>query len=159
MHGRLQRIAGAGLGGIVGTVFDVAVLVALVESGAPVALAAFLGAAAGAVVCFTVNKRWAFRDPSPLALRQVAAFTAVAAVTATLMAIAMHVATHELHLPYLVSKAMCAAVVFATWSYPAQRRLVFRGIARPRIVDGELVDDDIEYDEVELSFDPRRSLA
>ena len=30
------------------------------------------------------------------------------------------------HVPYLLAKSMCAAVVFVAWSYPAQKRLVFR---------------------------------
>jgi hypothetical protein len=38
---------------------------------------------------------------------------------------------HQAHLPYLVAKALCAAAVFAVWSYPAQRRLVF--VARPAL--------------------------
>jgi putative flippase GtrA len=120
---------GAGLGGAVGSSADIAVLIALVESGVRVAGAAFLGAATGAVVCFVVNKRWAFRDRSPVTLRQVASFAAVAAVTATLMAIAMHLAVEGAGVPYLAAKALCAAAVFVVWSYPAQRRLVF--VARP----------------------------
>jgi putative flippase GtrA len=122
---------GAGLGGAIGTSADLAVLVALVESGGRVAGAAFAGAATGAAVCFVVNKRWAFRDRSPVTVRQLATFAAVAAVTATLMAIAMHLAVERAGAPYLAAKALCAAVVFAVWSYPAQRRLVF--VARPAL--------------------------
>jgi putative flippase GtrA len=140
---RLRRIAGAGLGGLAGTALDVAVLVTLVESGAPISVAAFAGAAAGAAVCFTLNKRLAFGDRTPLSARQLGTFAAVAAVSATLMAIAMHLATHEARLPYLLAKALCAATVFAVWSYPAQRRLVFRRPESP----------------LELSLDPARSLA
>jgi putative flippase GtrA len=116
---------GAGLGGAVGSSADLTVLIALVESGVRVAGAAFAGAATGAVVCFVVNKRWAFRDRSPVTLRQAATFAAVAAVTATLMAVAMHVAVDGAGVPYLAAKALCAAAVFVIWSYPAQRRLVF----------------------------------
>jgi hypothetical protein len=31
-----------------------------------------------------------------------------------------------LGVPYLLAKLICAAIVFAVWTYPAQRRLVFR---------------------------------
>ena len=116
----------AGLGGLAGTAIDVVALVALVESGVPVAVAAFLGAACGAGVCFAVNKYWAFRDPSPLSLRQVGAFGLVSVGTALMMAVAMHVVSVWGGVPYLLAKALCAALIFATWSYPAQRRIVFR---------------------------------
>ena len=79
-----------------------------------------------AVASFAVSKYVAFRDPSPVRLRQVAAFALVALATALFTAIAMQVAAVALGVPYLVAKALCAALVFVLWSYPAQRRLVFR---------------------------------
>jgi hypothetical protein len=42
------------------------------------------------------------------------------------MALAMHLVAVTLGVPYLVAKLICAAVVFAAWTYPAQRRIVFR---------------------------------
>jgi putative flippase GtrA len=129
-------LLGAGLGGAIGSVADIAVLITLHESGAPVAAAAFAGAAAGAGICFAVNKRWAFRDRTPVSFRQVGTFAAVAVVTATLMAFAMHAAVEWMGVPYLLAKALCAAAVFAAWSYPAQRRLVFA----PRVARDALHD-------------------
>jgi hypothetical protein len=46
--------------------------------------------------------------------------------TATLMALAMQLFAVKLGVPYLLAKLICAALVFAAWTYPAQRRLVFR---------------------------------
>jgi putative flippase GtrA len=108
---------------------DVGVLVLMVEHHAPVAVAAFCGAAGGAVVNFALNKYFAFRDRSPLNGRQLARFGLVAVATAVLMAIAMQVVAVELGVPYLLAKLICAAAVFAVWSFPAQRRLVFRRAA------------------------------
>jgi len=116
----------AGCGGAVGSLLDVAVLVRLVEHGAPVAVAAFCGAVAGAVTNFALNKYVAFRDRSPIHGRQLARFGLVAVATAMLMAIAMQLVAVRLGVPYLVAKLVCAAAVFAVWTYPAQRRLVFR---------------------------------
>jgi len=31
--------------------------------------------------------------------------------------------------PYLAAKALCSLAVFAAWTYPAQRRLVFAAAA------------------------------
>lgn len=122
----IRQLAAAGVGGAVGTGLDIAVLVLLVEHGARVAVAAFCGAAAGALVNFTLNKYVAFRDHSRIAVRQLVRFGLVTVATALLMAGAMQLVAVELGVPYLLAKLICAAVVFAVWTYPAQRRLVFR---------------------------------
>jgi len=144
---RAQHLLTASLGGIAGTAVDLGVLVLLVEHGAPVPVAAFAGAASGAGVCFAANKYWAFRDRSPLSVRQVGSFGLVALTTAVIMAIAMQVAAVWLGLPYLVAKALCAAAVFCLWSYPAQRRFVFPATAAEADLD------------VGLDLDPSHSLA
>jgi len=142
----------AALGGIVGSVLDIAVLVLCVESGVAVPVAAFLGAAAGAGACFLANKYWAFRDPRPLSLRQVSSFGLVAVGTALLMALAMSVVSVGMGVPYLKAKAICAATVFLFWSYPAQRRFVFRhALGEPGFDDDDL--DDLE------DADPAKSFA
>jgi putative flippase GtrA len=117
------------MGGAVGSVIDIATLVLMVEGGAPVAGAAFCGAAAGAAMNFLLNKYVAFRDRSPITPQQLARFGFVAVATAVLMALAMQLVAVELGVPYLIAKLICAAAVFAVWSYPAQRRLVFRRAA------------------------------
>jgi putative flippase GtrA len=122
----IRQLAAAGVGGAVGTGLDIAVLVLLVEHGARVPVAAFFGAAAGALVNFTLNKYVAFRDRSRISARQVMRFGLVTVATAILMAGAMQLVAVELGVPYLLAKLICAAVVFAVWTYPAQRRLVFR---------------------------------
>lgn len=112
-----------------GSALDVSVLVLMVEHGARVPVAAFCGAAAGAVMNFVLNKYFAFRDRSPLGARQIARFALVAVATAILMALAMELVAVRLGVPYLLAKLVCAATVFAVWTYPAQRRLVFRRTA------------------------------
>lgn len=124
-------MAAAGFGGICATAVDVLVLVLLVERGAAVALAAFVAAACGAAVAFTMNKYIAFRDRSPISLHQCARFGLVAVATALLMAAAMHVIVVGFGTPYLAAKVLCSALVFVAWTYPAQRHLVFR--RRPRL--------------------------
>ena len=113
------------LGGIAATVVDVVVLTTLVELGVAVALAAAIGVLAGAVAGFGASKYVAFRDRTPLSVRQVGAFGLVAVGTALLMAIAMQVSAVWLGVPYLLAKALCAAVLFFAWSLPAQKRFVF----------------------------------
>jgi putative flippase GtrA len=126
-----RELLTAGIGGAFGTGLDLGVLVFLVGRHVPIPLAAFIAALAGAATNFTLNKYVAFRDRSPISLGQVARFDFVAVVAALLMAGAMKVATATLGVPVVAAKLASAAVVFAIWTYPAQRRLVFaRGAAR-----------------------------
>lgn len=128
----LRELLTAGFGGVVATCFDISFLVLLVESGVSVPAAAFFAAAGGGVMNFVLNKYIAFRDRSPITLQQLSRFGVVAVATAMLMAVAMKVVAVELGVPYVLAKLICAALVFATWTYPAQRKLVFaRRSARP----------------------------
>ena len=92
-------------------------------------VAAFAGAVVGAVVNFGLNKYIAFRDRSRITGQQLVRFGIVAVATAMLMALAMQLVAVWLGVPYLLAKLLCAAAVFAVWTYPAQRRLVFRRAA------------------------------
>ena len=123
---QLREMLKAGLGGVAATATDVSLLVLLVKHGTPVPVAAFLCAAAGAAVGFTMNKYIAFRDHSRISWKQVARFGGVAVLTALFMALAMQIIAVQLHVPVLIAKAICSAVVFVAWTYPAQRRFVFR---------------------------------
>ena len=123
---QLREMFTAGLGGVAATAADVSLLVLLVKHGTPVPLAAFISAAAGAAVGFTMNKYIAFRDRSRISWKQVARFGGVAVLTACFMALAMQLIAVDLHVRVIVAKAICSAVVFVAWTYPAQRRFVFR---------------------------------
>jgi putative flippase GtrA len=126
MRNEMRKILRAGLAGGCATTTDVTVLTRLVHHGAPIALSAFAGAVCGAVVCFVMNKYVTFRDRSPLHVRQVARFGMVASCTAVITALAMQLLAVVLGVPYLLAKAVCAVLVFSCWSYPAQKRVVFR---------------------------------
>ncbi len=121
-----RQLLTAGFGGAVASLFDIAALVLMVESGVSVPVAAFLAAGAGAVMNFLLNKYIAFRDRSPVTLEQLGRFAGVAVTTAMLMALTMKIVAVELGVQYMVAKVVCAALVFVVWSYPAQRKLVFR---------------------------------
>jgi putative flippase GtrA len=120
-----RQLLAAAVAGALGTGLDLGVLVWLVGHHAPVPLAAFIATLAGAATNFTLNKYVAFHNRSRLTLAQVLRFDVVAVVAALLMAAAMKLATATLGLPVVVAKLACAAMVFAVWTYPAQRRLVF----------------------------------
>ena len=120
-----RQLLTAGIAGALGTGLDLGVLVLLVGHHVSIPLATFIAALAGAVANFALNKYVAFRDRSPITVGQIARFNVVAVVAALLMAAAMKIATANLGVPVVAAKLACAAVVFAIWTYPAQRRLVF----------------------------------
>jgi putative flippase GtrA len=125
-----KRFWRVGLGGLMSSIVDVTVLLVMVELvGAHVTLAAFAAASAGAVSSFCISKFWAFSDPSPLRLPQIARFGLMAVGAALLLASGVHVLAVWLRLPYLFAKAVSAVAVFCGWTYPVQSRLIFR---RPR---------------------------
>ena len=117
----------AGLGGAVGSAFDVVTLLLLVKlTPTSIPVAAFLAAGVGAVVCFVMNKYLAFRDGKPVTVEQLVRFGLVAVATGILTAGAMKIVAVDLHVPVLIAKALCAAAVFVAWTFPAQRRFVFK---------------------------------
>lgn len=122
-----REMLAAGFGGAVGSLFDFATLVLLVEyARANIPLSAWLASAAGAVACFLLNKHLAFRDRTPVTASQVMRFGGVAVATACLTAVLMKIVAVDLGVDYLLAKLLCAVAVFIAWTYPAQRRLVFR---------------------------------
>ena len=124
-RGMPRQLAASGIAGIGATSVDVGALALQVHHGVHVALAAFIAATLGAIAGFTLNKYVAFRDRSPVTLAQLARFAIVALGTALLVAGGMELVAVQLHVPYLAAKALCSLAVFAAWTYPAQRRLVF----------------------------------
>ena len=117
----MRKLIASGTSGGIATGTDVATLVLLVRHGVLVPVATFLGCAAGAVVCFTLNKYIAFRDRSKITAKQLARFGIVAVATALLMALAMELVAVKLGVPTLLAKVICSIVVFAAWSYPAMQ--------------------------------------
>ena len=130
----LREAVGSGACGALATGVDVSALVLLVHHHTPVPAAAFVGAFAGAVTNFVLNKYVAFRDPRPVTTHQLARFGIVAVASALLMALLMEIVAVKLHVPYLLAKLVCAALVFAGWTYPAQRRVFGRPAVRKETV-------------------------
>src|SRR5690606_33338973 len=87
----------------------------------------------GGIANFLINKYWAFDDEAPLEIRQITLYAMVSVVTAAFVAVAVHILAVLIGLPYLLAKAIAAALVFLCWTYPAQSRLVFpsAGAAAP----------------------------
>lgn len=120
-----RQLLTAALGGVAATALDVGLLVLMVRHHVSVPRATFVAAVGAAGASFLINKYVAFRDRSPINLGQLVRFHFVAVVAALLMAAAMKLVAVGLSVPLVIAKLGCAAMVFAIWTYPAQRRLVF----------------------------------
>jgi putative flippase GtrA len=120
-----RQLVIAGVAGVAGTSLDVGALVLMVKHGTAIPVATFLAALVGAATIFVLNKYVAFRDHSPVNVSQLARFGFVAVSAAMLMAVAMKIVAVKFAVPVVMAKLICAAIVFAIWTYPAQRRLVF----------------------------------
>lgn len=146
----MTKLVRVGVSGAVATGLDIAALVFLVEAmRSHVTLAAFLAAALGGVCNFLINKYWAFRDGSPIDLRQVTVYAFVSLVTAAFVAATVHLLAVVMVLPYLLAKAIAAVLVFLVWTYPAQARLVFPLAGHPEMFDADEPDaeDSLSFDE------------
>jgi putative flippase GtrA len=120
-----RELLGAGMASVVATGADLGLLVVLVAHHVTVGVATFVAALGGAAVSFALGKYVAFRDGAPLSVRQIVRFDVVAVVAALLVAVAVKVVAGGLGVPVVAAKLACAALVFAVWTYPAQKRFVF----------------------------------
>jgi putative flippase GtrA len=131
LSSRIKRFVAASLASSIAGIVDLALLVAFVEVGTRVPVAAFVASACGAIVHFTWSKYLAFRDRSSLAIGQMLRFAGVALATALLTAFAMQLFAVELRAPYALAKVACSVLVFVGWTYPAQRYFVFTSAIAP----------------------------
>lgn len=110
------------------TAADFLLMAVLVKSGrmAPWS-AALVGAATGAFINFSLNRRHTFVGASrgrfsPQATR----YALVSSGSALLNAAGEHVGTNALGLPYFAVRIVVAACVALGWNYPLHRAVVFR---------------------------------
>ena len=125
----------AGLSSVAAGGVDLIVLVALVNHGVSVAVAAFIAAVSGAVAEFAGSKYLAFCDRTPVTVRQVVRFAGVSLAGALFIALTIQLFAVGLGVQYVLAKLLGSTLVFAAWTYPAQRYLVFRtpGPEAPRL--------------------------
>ena len=85
----------------------------------------------GLVICFIVNRQWAFRAGSGAPGPQLARHTFVVGGGLLLGLCLMWLQVHGLGLPYQVSWLAAGSVVFFTWTFPMQRWFTFRAALAP----------------------------
>jgi putative flippase GtrA len=118
-----QFIAFSGVG-VVAAVAHYGVLILLVEMGgiSPV-VATLWGFVAGAIVSYTLNRRFTFRSDRPHR-SAVPRFLAVTAGGFVLNGVAMWLLNEQWGIPYLVAQVIATAVVLF-WNFTANRFWTF----------------------------------
>ena len=132
---RWATLARHQLASAVATAADFALMTLLVEfAGAAPAAATLAGALLGAVINFTLNRRFTFRTAEqgpagPEALR----YAAVSAASAVLNATGEYIGTVWLGAPYLLVRVVVSLAVSLGWNFPLHRSWVFQSApAEPR---------------------------
>ena len=115
------------LGAFTATAVDFLVMITAVELlRAPPALAAAMGALAGAVTNFTLGRLWIFRATSGGVLRQAQRYAMVSAASAGWNAMGEYVLHNVAHVEYVVARVLVSFAVGLLWNFPLHRRFVFR---------------------------------
>jgi len=110
--------------GAAGTLAQYVILVALVEgAGVDVVAASTLGAVAGALVNYALNRRYTFGGASPH-VRSLPRFLAVAAAGIGLNAVVLALLAGYTALPYLAAQVIATALVLVA-GFVANRRWSF----------------------------------
>ena len=123
----LRLVAKSGSASIIGSIIDFLIMIALVEwAGCHPALATFIAAALGAIAIFFLNQRWVFQADLRKTLSQLVQFSSMAGITLLLNTGLMFLMVEALDMPYLISRAVISLVLFAGWSYPLSRFVIFR---------------------------------
>jgi putative flippase GtrA len=112
------------------TALDFGTLVGLTElARVNYVLATWIGTVVGSLANFTINKAWAFSARDAPAVPALGRFVVVQAGASGLHTAGVWALTRFGRLPYPVSKAAVAAVVYLVWNYPLNRRFVFHSAA------------------------------
>jgi putative flippase GtrA len=115
------------MGAVTATAIDFLVMIALVELlRVPAALAAAMGALAGAVTNFTLGRSWVFRVRSEGVLPQAARYAVVSAASAGWNALGEYVLHDAGHVGYVIARVVVSVTVGLLWNFPLHRRFVFR---------------------------------
>jgi putative flippase GtrA len=118
------------LGAVTATAVDFAAMIALVEAlGVSPVVATAAGATLGAVTNFVLGRVWIFRRHVGHWAAQAARYAVVSAAGAGLNAFGEHVAHDVAGLQYVVGRVFVSVGVSLLWSFPMQRRFVFREAA------------------------------
>jgi len=125
--GRLRTLAGHQLASFVSGAVDFLTMIAFVRWMAlSPTLATVFGAAAGAVVNYSLGRSVVFPDHAGDVGPQMARYALVSATSLLLNAFGEYVLAERLGVQYVLARAVIALSVSVLWNFPLQRHFVFR---------------------------------
>jgi putative flippase GtrA len=115
------------VGALAATILDFSVMVTCVQrlGLSPVAATA-IGATVGAVTNFTLSRAWIFRRHSGHWAGQAIRYALVSGGGAGWNTLGEHLMHDVEHVQSVVARALVSVAVSLLWSFPMQRRFVFR---------------------------------
>jgi putative flippase GtrA len=115
------------LGALAATVVDFGTMILLVELlGLPPVTATAVGAAFGGVTNFSLGRAWIFRKQSGHIAVQALRYALVSGGGAGWNALGEHLVHDRAHVQYVLARGLVSIAVSLLWSFPMQRRFVFR---------------------------------
>ena len=127
---------------IAATTVDYSVMVAAVELGGmgPV-LATAIGALAGAITNFSMNRRFTYHAVGVRASSQAWRYALVSAASLGLNTAGEYLFHSVLGVQYLAARVVTSAIVSNAWNYPLQRYFVFQNsLPNRRVHEGRTND-------------------
>jgi len=123
----MKRFSKAQLSALAATVVDFGSLVILVEkAGAPYPFGVAVGALAGALTNFFMNRHWSFEAHEAPIHGQALRYALVSGGSLLLNTLGVMVWTEVFKLHYLGSKVVTAILVGILFNYPLHREFVYR---------------------------------
>jgi putative flippase GtrA len=115
------------LGAMAATLVDFGAMILVHEKlGLSPTLATAIGAALGGITNFTLGRAWVFRNHSGPIHGQAVRYALVSAGGAGWNALGEQIVNGGAHVQYVLARALVSVAVSLLWSYPMQRRFVFR---------------------------------
>ncbi len=109
------------------TLLDFTIMIACVEHlGLPPVLGTAIGAGAGAITNFMLARSWIFRRHSGHWASQAIRYALVSGGGAGWNTLGEHLMHDIERVQYVVARALVSVAVSLLWSFPMQRRFVFR---------------------------------
>ncbi len=122
-----QTLARHQIGALAATLLDFSVMVVCVQRlGLSAVTATAIGASVGAVTNFLLGRAWIFRRHSGHWAGQATLYALVSGGGAGCNTLGEHLMHDVEHVQYVEARALVSVAVSLLWSFPMQRRFVFR---------------------------------
>lgn len=141
MHLEVRRFLRANSSTLLATALEWGLVSALVRAQISYLIAAGIGATVGAVMDFSIKRRWAFLRHSMRSLHaESGRYLVVSALSLGWNLLVSFTFVHFMHLPPIPGVIAASVIVGVLWNYPMHRLLVFRDVLTPDLHSHDVLD-------------------